>query len=267
MRTVVDPRFAARRIEVREGWARRRLRWLVTILALVMIGAIGYALLQSPWLSVRSIAVEGASHAAVTDILATNSVYAGMPTVAVRPEVLEAELRTDPWVADVDVVVTWPGAVEIRVLERTEAAWVRTATGWALMAFDGMLLEDGEPAPDAATMVTEVGPMRVGEFVADQDLVGAGAVLGLLPSDLATMATARVLPSGIEADIDGHRVLFGNGRDIPAKVAAVVAILESGAAEPGAVINVISPSRPGINNPQPVVEGDAEEVSPTEDSG
>lgn len=267
MRAVVDPRFAARRIEVREGWARRRLRWLATIIGAVIVVAVGYALLQSPWLAIRTVAVEGAANAGISQILEDHSVHAGMPTVAVRPAALEDALRTDPWVADVDVVVTWPGSLEIRVLERQPAAWARTTTGWALIAFDGMLLELDVREGDAPALLSDTGPRRIGEMISDEDQLGALNFLGLLPPDLAVAATAEVLPTGIEATVAGHRVLVGNGRDIPDKVATLVAILQSDAAEHDGVINVVSPTRPGIHNPQPVVEGEAEEVSSSENSG
>jgi len=267
LRTAVDPRFTARRIEVRESWARRRLRWIVIALGIVLVGAVGYALFQSPWLAIRTISVEGATRAAVHETLDAAAVHAGMPTVAVRPRLIEESLRRDPWVADARVEVAWPGSIDITVIERSPAAWLRTTTGWALVAYDGTLVARGEPAVDEPVLLTDVGPLVVGETISNPDIVGAATLLGLLPPVLAVGATAEVFPAGIEATIGGFRVLVGNGRDIPEKVATVIAILTSDPPQEGAVINVISPTRPGINNPQPLVEGESEEVSPSEISG
>lgn len=267
MRAVVDPRFAARRIEVRESWARRRLRWIVVVLVVVLFGAAAYALLQSPWLAVRTITVEGATNAAVAQALNDNGARAGMPTVAVRPSVLEESLRSDPWVADARVEVSWPGSIDITILERDPAAWVRTTTGWGLVAYDGTLVETGEPLVDEPALLTDAGPLNVGDTISDPEIVGAVTLLGLLPPDLAVAATVEIRSGGIEGVVGGYRVLVGNGRDIPDKVATLVAMLNADPPEPGAVINVVSPSRPGVTNPQAVVEGETEEVSSLDDSG
>ncbi len=267
MRTAVDPRFAARRIAVREGWARRRLRWLVGLLAGVLLAAAGYAVLQSPWLAVRTITVEGVSNAELGAILDRYRVVPGSPTVGVRPGVLEEAIREDPWVADARVTVTWPGTIEVAVLERTPAAWLRTADGWTLVAFDGTLLAAGQPERSAPRVVSDVGKRPIGSTVHEPAILGAATMLGLLPAELSTGATAQVTPTGIEAEIAGHRVLFGNERDMADKVAAVVAIFANELTDPAATINVISPMRPGLLYPQPPVEGRPEEIPSSANSG
>ncbi len=58
--TVLDPRIARRRRQVAEHHARRRVRRLVILWLGVVAGVVAWGL-QSPFLSVRTIRVEGAS--------------------------------------------------------------------------------------------------------------------------------------------------------------------------------------------------------------
>lgn len=267
MSVSVDPRLEARRQQVRESWARRRLRWIVGLVALVLLAGCGIALAQSPWLSVRTITVSGAAQASVNDVLAAHDVVEGIPTISVRAAELERALLRDPWVAQVDVAVTWPGAVEVTVLERTPAAWAEASERWWLLSADGVVLTPGEPQPGDAVIeadLRDLGVVQPGTTIVDADVVGALEFLALLPADLAIDATARLTLEGIEATVGDHLVLVGNRRDIPAKVATLTAIIAQGV-EPGWTINVISPERPGVSNPQPVVEGTGEDVSSFDD--
>jgi hypothetical protein len=262
----VDPRLAARRRQVREGWARRRLRWIVGLVALVLVGGVGIALLQSPWLAVRTVSVFGVEHAPVAQLLEAHDLVEGVPTVSVRPAAVEEALLANPWVARAEVRVTWPGAVEVTVLEREPAAWIRTGVTWAQVAADGVILEVGEPDGDAPRVNAAIGRPVPGDKIEDAEIVGAIEFLGLLPPDLAVGASASVTAMGIEGNVAGHEVLLGNQRDMPEKVATLTALLET-TLDAEATLNVISPIRPSVTNSQPLVEDTGEDVSSSDDSG
>jgi hypothetical protein len=51
-----------------------------------------------------------------------------------------------------------------------------------------------------------------------------------------------------------------------AKAATLTAMLDDGVAA-GATVNVVSPLRPAITNPRPLVEGTGEDTSTSDDSG
>jgi cell division protein FtsQ len=262
----VDPRLAARRQQVQESWARRRLRWIVALVAIVIMVGVGIALARSPWLAVRTVAVSGVTNAEVTAVLDVHDLAVGVPTISVEAGLIEQDLLKDPWVAQADVAVTWPGTVEVTILERHPAAWIQGPGAWWLVSGDGVVLESGTPGEGEPIVHASVGALVPGMTITQSDLSGAFEFLALLPSSLATGASAEVTLEGIQATVDGYQVLAGNHRDIPAKVATVVAMLEAGV-ESGWVINVISPERPGALNPQPVVEGTGEDVSSSDDSG
>jgi len=266
MSVSVDPRLAQRRQQVKESWARRRLRWLVGITVAIIVVGLGWALVRSPWLAIRTINVSGASHADVAAVLAAHEVTDGVPTISVEADDVERALLADPWVAQAEVTVTWPGTVEVTVLERTGSAWTQGPASWWLLAADGTVVANGTPAAGAPVLHAGLGTLALGTRVEQTDVIGALEFVALLPADLRNGAVANVTIDGIEIELDAHVVLAGNHRDIPAKVAAVVAMLEQGV-ESGWVINVISPERPGALNPEPVVEGTGEDVSSSDDSG
>ncbi len=266
MSVAVDPRLQARRRQVQETWARRRLRWIVGLVGLVIVAGVAVALLQSPWLAVRTIAVYGVSNASVDSVLVRHELTEGVPTISVRSGEIEQALLRDPWVAQANVAVTWPGNVEVTILERTPAGWIQDPAAWWLVAADGVVLTSGSPSAGDPVVTATLPSTAAGASIEQPEVVGALQFLALLPADLAAGAVADVTLEGIELDVAGHRVLAGNHKDIPAKVATLVAMLEEGVEE-GWVINVISPERPGALNPQPVVEGTGEDVSSSDDSG
>lgn len=266
MKTAVDPRIHARRTQVRETWARRRLRWIVGLVGLVIGGGIGFALLQSPWLAVREVRVFGAVNAPVAGILADHGVIEGVPTISVRPSAIEDALERDPWVAIAEVRVTWPGTVEATVIERIPAGWIESTSGWLLVSADGVAVAGGVPAAGEPMVEATVGPLVLGQVIEDADVVAAFEFLALLPPELAVGASVRTTAMGLEAVVADHRVLLGNRRDMEAKAATLTVMLD-GAVTDGATVNVVSPLRPAITNPRPLVEGTGEDASSSDDSG
>ena len=114
----MDHRIAERRHEVTEERARGRLRWLIWLVLLVVVVAAAIWFVNSPILSIRTVTVTGAERtdpAAIADGL---GVRPGTPTISVKGGAIEAALLESPWVADVNVTVSWPGSVEIDVRER-----------------------------------------------------------------------------------------------------------------------------------------------------
>jgi len=266
VKTAVDPRITARRTQVRETWARRRLRWIVALLALVIGVGIGNALVQSPWLALRTVEVFGAVHAPVDAILARQNVVAGVPTLSVRPSLVEEALERNPWVAAADVHVTWPGTVEVSVIERVPAGWLNARSGWVLVAADGVAVARGAPVPGEPVVRAQIAELAPGQAVDDAEVTAAFVFLALLPPEMAVGATVRTSALGLEATVAGHRIMLGNRRDMEAKTATVVAMLEAGVSA-GATLNVVSPSRPALSNPGLLVEGTREDASVSDDTG
>ncbi len=246
MSTAVDSRIAERRHQVREAWARRRLRWVVAGAGVVLLGAVAFAALDSPWLAVRHIEVSGAHRSPVGSLLGEAGVAPGTPTIRVRPGAVAAALESHPWVAHAEVTVTWPGTVEVTVEERVPAAWVDNGDRWVLVAVDGVALTGGSPPGDAPRLEGQVSGLRPGDRLGDEAVAAVVGFMGRLPPKVLAGATGAATARGGVVRLGAVTILFGDGTDLDLKAAAATALLDQGVA-PGSTINVISPSRPAVS--------------------
>lgn len=260
MSVVLDERIADRRRDVQEDGARHRLRRLMVVLLVVAGIAASVWVLQSPLLAVDTIVVNGAVRADVGAILAEVGVTEGVPTVGVRARSVEDALRAEPWIINADVSVTWPGTVEVVVLEHEPVAWVVTATRWMLVSATGDVLRTAE-SPETRLPIIEladVSPARPGEVLDHAGAVGAALFVAHLPEEIRNSVTITGLDGGLWAQVRGHPVRLGRPVDMAEKGAALGAILED-PIPPGASIDLIAPSWPAIGpNPHAEVEGQGE---------
>ena len=256
MNSTIDRRIAARRRVVREAGARRRLRWLLGVMLLAGAAAfVAWLFYYSSILSVRSIVVEGSEQSATATILAAHSVENGVPTISVSAAEIEDALEADPWVAHADVRVTWPGSVEVSVIEHVPAAWVSGDGVWLLASGTGAVVARAPSIPQGSPVIDITAASGApGDTLTDTATVGALEFLSSLPPYLALGSSVTGSTDHLEARIAGHVVDLGHPSDMTAKAAALLAIVEAGVPD-GARLSVVSPSRPAIQNPQAVVEG------------
>jgi cell division protein FtsQ len=268
MNSTIDRRIAARRRVVREAGARKRLRWLLGIM--LFAGAAAFAawlFYYSSILSVRTIVVEGSEQSATSSILASQGVNPGVPTISVSAARIEAALEADPWVARADVRITWPGSVEVTVVEHVPAAWVAADGAWLLASGTGAVVASAPSIPTGAPVIdVAIASGAPGDTLTDAATVGALEFLGSIPPELALGSSVTGTADHLEARIAGHVVDLGHPSDMAAKAAALLAIVETGVPD-GARLSVVSPRRPAILNPQAVLEGSGEDPPLTGEPG
>lgn len=255
MTDTVDRRIAQRRRGVREAGARRRLRrLLVAMTAVAVAAAIGWLLLQSSVLAVSAVEVDGVENSRATEIIATFGVEPGVPTLSVDAAALESALASDPFVERASVRVTWPGTIEVTVLEHVPAGWVSDGDRWVLATADGMALLVTSDVPGSAPVVwVSSADAAPGTHVRDAAAAPGLEFLGLLPGTLARGASLWGTPDMLHAVVAGHQVELGTGTDMAAKAQALIALLADGLPE-GAYVNLVSPTRPAVLYPQLVIE-------------
>ncbi len=263
MRTM-DERIARRRRLVTEDRAARRLRRILTVLAIAGVVAFAAWFVRSPYLSIAEVTATGGS---VTDpvTLATEmGIRPGVPTIDVDRGALEARLESEPWIAGAEVAVSWPGTVSITVIEHRAVAQVGSRGSAVVVAEDGTVLE---PAGDAPMPVVAIEPAttRAGERLSDRRIIGALGFVDALPRDLAVATEVEAEGEILWATVPGHRVRLGHGTDMEMKAAVLVAMLETDI-PPGAVIDLIAPTRPAVRA-QPELEGESPGPAKGEVSG
>ena len=263
----IDPRLARRRRQVQEASARRRLRWTIALLVLAIMVGLVVAVFQSSWFSIDSIVVEGEVRAPVMALLEDAGIEEGVSVVAVRASRAEEQLVQDPWVAAAEVRVIWPRSIEVTVVEHVPIARVRINepepgnAGWVVASPQGVVLAVDEQLVDPLIELP-TGVITPGEVIADPVILGALEFVAAIPIELKSGLVVGQEDEVLVATVLGFPVELGTPRDMAEKAVTLAALLDEGVPD-GAQINLVSPLRPGVTNPQPLVEGSAEEAPAT----
>ena len=77
----------------------------------------------------------------------------------------------------------------------------------------------------------------------------------------------RATGDDLAATVMGYNVMVGATTDMAQKAVTLAVLLEEEEIAPGASINLVSPTRPAVTNPQPEVEGSQEVTTETTGSG
>jgi cell division protein FtsQ len=254
----MDHRIAERRQQVTEDRARGRLRWLIWIVLAVGAAAAAVWLVNSPMLSIRSVVVTGAERTDPSAVARSLAIGPGTPTLSVNAGAVEAALLKDPWIANADVIVSWPSTIEIHVVERVPVAAIDIDGTVFQTAADGVLVERVSGGVVPPLIVTDRSvTARVGDRISDEPTLGAIEFLSALPPALRRSAEVTVAGAVVGAEVDGIIVVMGRPTDMAAKAAAVEALIATGI-ERGSRIDVTAPLRPAVAPPQSQLEGETE---------
>lgn len=254
--TAMDTKLAERRKGVSEDKARRRLKWVLYLLLLVLL-VVGVAwLVRSPLLSISEVTVNGAIESDPLAVVADLDMGVGIPTMDIDAGAIERGVGEDPWVADARVIVSWPGSLTIDVVEHQPVAAVSRSGAWLAIAPGGALVEVSEPpGADDPSIDIDVAPADVGDTTDDEHILGALAFIEALAPDLRGGAVVSQADDGLMAVVGGHDVRLGRPVEMDDKAIVLESLIASGL-EPGASIDLIAPTRPAVTNPQPLNEGE-----------
>lgn len=250
------------------GRPRARLHWgwTLSLTGLLLAGAAA-VVLHSPWLKLREIEVVGAREADVEGRLARAGIGPGAFMIWLQPGEIEAAVGADPWVQDVRVERIFPDRMVVEVLEHTPAAWVGGDGAWMLISRDAVVVavadEPAEGLLRARVPYAAQEPGRRPSGPEWQELADLG--LALSPALAAeSWVSSEVGELWIEAR--GHRARLGPAVDLADKGRAFEGLLDSGL-PPGAVIDLIAPTRPAVSLPEDLPLGDDQAVVEGEDEG
>ncbi len=252
----VDPRIQARRHEVQATRFRGSVRRALWLLAIITFGALVAWAVQSPTLSIQEIVVDGTEYAPVETLLSDSGIVLGKPLLFIRAADAEARFRENPWVVDVAIRKVFPSTIEVIVVEREPLAIVSHRSGDVIVAADGLVVADGDKLGDRTSGLIRASapPGGPGQVLADPfDIAG----VEFLEAWQGSTVVISVIDGELWAVVDGFDVRLGGVTDMSAKARSLAAVLAVGQ-PPGALINVIAPTRPTVTpggESQPVVEG------------
>ncbi|MBI2708291.1 MAG: FtsQ-type POTRA domain-containing protein [Actinobacteria bacterium] len=225
------PRIRARRIEIRRGEGRRRLRRLGALGAAVGMLAVAAALVRSPVLDVDHVRVSGARRTSSAVLLDASGIRRGQAMVDIDTGLAVRRIEGLPWVERAKVARRWPGTVSVAVVERTAVAQA-AVDGGATILVDrtGRLLE--RRARPAAGLLTIAGLKAVLGQPAGTTIVAArpalAVVRGLSPAAAGQVSVVWVAGTDVLLVLrDGGVVRLGGSEERAAKLQAVDLLLRT----------------------------------------
>ena len=231
-------RLAAKAKAERSARRRRvgkRVGWGLSVLAPLVL--LGWLLLASPLLAVRTVAVTGTERLTPAQVRAAADVVRGTPLARVDSGAIVRRVAALRAVAEVRVSRSWPSTLRVQVVEREPAVGVVTASGVTLLDAEGVPFAPVAALPPGVVrlQVARPGP-------ADPTTRAALRVLADLPQPMRgrVRIVRAASPSSVTLVLrDGRRVLWGGVGDTALKLQAAEALLKM----PGTVYDV---SRPGV---------------------
>ena len=245
--TVIDPRIAARRVEVERTRSRKvRRRFVVVLVVLGLIaGAVG--LTRTPLLDVDRIDVEGNDVVSTADVEAATGVGRGDRLTGVDTGKVAARVEALPWVRTASVSREWPATVRVTVTERRPVAVIGGAAGDRVVDGAGRVL--GPAADSEADLVRLAGEPSAytGERVGTRwrsMLAVAARVPGPLRPSVAAIGAGddglvMMLTTGTRVDLCGVA-------DLDAKLGALVALVQRADPATAARIDICVPGAPAL---------------------
>jgi cell division protein FtsQ len=215
---------------------RRAIRWVTLgLLAALLAGGAAWALLGTSLLGVRHVEVSGVeitTEAAVRDAAA---VTLGTSLLRVDTKAIAARVGALPPVAHVDVRRSFPHTLVITVTERTPAAVVPAADGYAVLAADGVVYHHLAVPPDGIPIVQLAAPGPTDPAT----LAALRVVAALTPQLRAVLAEIHApSPTRISlALVDGRTIVWGDADSSDRKAAVATVLL----AEDATTIDVSVP--------------------------
>jgi cell division protein FtsQ len=224
------------------GAGRRPHRWKAVGVALLVIGvlaAVGWVLLGSRLLVVRSVEVNGTGLAPRDRIVATAGIRPGLPMVRLGTGAVEARLERLREVESATVRRQWPATVQITVRERIPVVAVERAGRFHQLDRHGVTVTDGPSPPPGLPTLSAASPGPT-----DTSTLVALKVVGELPKSLAARlrGVEAASPDTVTLRLrDGLTVIWGSAGRSAEKVRLIEALRASPAGRQARTIDVSSP--------------------------
>lgn len=177
---------------------RRTNSWRVLFFGLAMTGivaGVGWALLGSKLLVVRSVVVTGTHLVPPATVLAMADLQPGTPMVRVNAAQIQARVDGIRQVQSVQVVKSWPDRVVIEVTERNSAVAVAAPSGgFDLVDPSGVVVRWVASRPWRLPRFLSATPIAA--LRGDPAVAQAAVVLRELPAALRTSVVSVSVPEG-----------------------------------------------------------------------
>ena len=188
------------------------------LVAVAIVATLGWALLGSKLLIVRSVQVTGTGPlVSRAEVLRAARIQPGLPLIRVNAAAVAARVERIQQVQSATVSRSWPSTVTIVVLPRTPVFAVASAGGYALVDAFGVTVRQSVTRPPALPLLTVGAPGAppAGSLRGSQAVRAAARVLAELPPPVAHQVRLVLAASASAVSVrltDGIVVVWGSPR-------------------------------------------------------
>jgi cell division protein FtsQ len=211
--------------------ARPRTPWraaFFTIAIVAIVAGVGWALLGSRFLVVRSIQVTGTHLVPRSEVLAAAAIPAGLPLIRVNTAAAAHRIAQITQIESAHVSRAWPDGVTISVHERIPVLAVASGGGYELIDKFGVPVEQVTRPPAGMPDLTMPGSAEPAASLRGSPAVYAAAsVLRELPASLTGQVTQVTAPDAADVSLtlaNGDTIVWG-GPDRAAEKAKELTVL------------------------------------------
>ena len=188
------------------------------LVAVAIVATLGWALLGSKLLIVRSVQVTGTGPlVSRAEVLRAARIQPGLPLIRVNAAAVAARVERIQQVQSATVSRSWPSTVTIVVLPRTPVFAVASAGGYALVDAFGVTVRQSVTRPPALPLLTVGAPGAppAGSLRGSQAVRAAARVLAELPPPVAHQVRLVLAASASAVSVrltDGIVVVWSSPR-------------------------------------------------------
>ena len=216
-----------------ESLARARSRWRTAFIAVAVVGlvvGIGWALLGSKLLVVRSIVVSGTHLVPASQVRAAAGISPRLPMIRVDTQAVARRVEGITQVKSAAVTKSWPDRIVITVKERTPALAVRVpgTSQFDLIDQSGVVVRSVRTQP--AGMPVFQARVAPDALRGNPGVAAAVTVLHELPASLAKSVAAVAAPSAQSVKLglsNGITIVWGGSGEARQKAAELAILMRT----------------------------------------
>jgi cell division protein FtsQ len=244
LRRGIEPRMRERRLAVKRAQGRKRLKWLVAALIVVILGVAALATFGSSLFAIRAdqVTITGNVYTDPERLQTVVDDLVGTPVLIADTQQAEQDLESIPWVEDAKVTTHFPHGVTIEIRERAPVATYQGPDAkYRVLDRDGRVLDVLTGYPFAYVLITGPDPVDLDPSeIAPQGYKAAAELAKNLTSDVrGKVDHIEVTADGSRLVMyldDGTEVRFGEARDLFTKLVRLETVLmQNPDREPGTI--------------------------------
>lgn len=232
---------------------RKRLRLLVALIVVMILGSISWRIYNSPLFELREIRVVGNRMVKKGNILERAAIEPGMSLIKVSAREVKERVEAEPWIREIKVVKEYPDRLKLVVSERKPLVTLRTGSGIFIVDKDGYIWKN-EGKIKKLPEVRDFPALRIetGEKLEARELKNALLCLNSMDESIYSLVASLSAPSVENLTLqlsNGVAVSYGEASETVKKNYVLGLILSQAALKGDRLVRIDLrvPSHPVVN--------------------